>query len=236
MRIHIGPYINWVGPYQIASMLCFWAKPEKDDLGIESEPQWVHDFGTWLSGGNEKDSLLMKACEWIHSKRKRKMKVKLDRYDTWNMDSTLAVIILPMLKQLKDTKHGSPFVDLEDLPEHMRTTGFDDTSSQYNLDFGNNEEYTSKSWDLHASRWDLVLDEMIWAFEQLQPECDWEAQYTKGESELDFTKYPEDEGKDVVPVRWKKKAEYDWEGMKAHQARITNGLRLFGVYYQGLWT
>lgn len=177
----------------------------------------------------------MKACGWIQSKRHRKIKVRIDNYDTWNMDSTLALLILPMLKQLKNTKHGSPFVDLEDLPEHMQTTGFDDTSSQYNLDFGNNEEYTSKSWALHESRWDWVLNEMIWTFEQIQPECDWEAQYTKGESELDFTEYPEDVGKDVVPVRWKKKAEYDWEGMHAHQARITNGLRLIGVYWQGLW-
>jgi hypothetical protein len=27
----------------------------------------------------------------------------------------------------------------------------------------------------------------------------------------------------------------DWEGMKAEQARITNGFRLFGKYYEGLW-
>jgi hypothetical protein len=27
----------------------------------------------------------------------------------------------------------------------------------------------------------------------------------------------------------------DWDGMKAQQARITNGFRLFGKYYEGLW-
>ena len=218
MRVYIGPYKSWWGPYQIFGLLNPVISKDTTDRWAEKSPQWFAD-----------------ACEWVESKKTRNVKIHIDKYDTWGMDSTLALIILPMLKQLKNTKHGSPFVDLEDLPEHMQTTGFDDTSSQYNLDFGNNEEYTSKSWDLHESRWDWVLNEMIWTFEQIQPECDWEAQYTKGESELDFTEYPEDVGKDVVPVRWKKKAEYDWEGMHAHQARITNGLRLFGVYWQGLW-
>ena len=32
-------------------------------------------------------------------------------YDTWNIDVTLAHIIVPMLKQLKEKKHGAPFVD-----------------------------------------------------------------------------------------------------------------------------
>jgi hypothetical protein len=27
----------------------------------------------------------------------------------------------------------------------------------------------------------------------------------------------------------------DWDGMKAEQTRITNGFRLFGKYYEGLW-
>ena len=38
----------------------------------------------------------------------QKVSVHIDPYDTWNMDETLAHIILPMLKQLKETKHGYP--------------------------------------------------------------------------------------------------------------------------------
>ena len=34
--------------------------------------------------------------------------IVIHNYDTWNMDHTLALIILPMLKQLKETKHGYP--------------------------------------------------------------------------------------------------------------------------------
>ena len=38
--------------------------------------------------------------------------VQIDPWDTWNMDVTLAHIVVPMLKQLKKTKHGYP----SDLP------------------------------------------------------------------------------------------------------------------------
>ena len=52
----------------------------------------------------------------------RKIVIHIDDYDTWSMDHTLAPIIAPMLKQLKATKHGAPFVDDEDVPEHLRST------------------------------------------------------------------------------------------------------------------
>jgi exonuclease V gamma subunit len=38
----------------------------------------------------------------------RTVDIQIDPYDTWNMDHTLAMIIAPMLKQLKATKHGYP--------------------------------------------------------------------------------------------------------------------------------
>ena len=34
--------------------------------------------------------------------------IVIHSWDTWSMDHTLALIILPMLKQLKATKHGYP--------------------------------------------------------------------------------------------------------------------------------
>jgi dCMP deaminase len=39
-------------------------------------------------------------------KENRKEQIHIHDYDTWNMDDTLAMIIVPMLKQLKATKHG----------------------------------------------------------------------------------------------------------------------------------
>ena len=134
MKVKIGPYKNWIGPYQIADALCFWARKETDEYGFKSKPQWVHNFGTWLSGGEDQDSWLQRACLWIESKRSRKIKVRIDRWDTWSMDHTLSYIVLPMLKQLNKTKHGAPFVDDEDVPEYLRSTAAEPKENEWDTD------------------------------------------------------------------------------------------------------
>ena len=52
----------------------------------------------------------------------QEVKVRIDYWDTWNMDVSLAHIILPMLKQMVDDKQGAPNVDCEDVPEELRVT------------------------------------------------------------------------------------------------------------------
>ena len=137
MKVYIGPYKNWIGPYQIAEKILFWKDKSCDA---------VRRLGNWF------DSIkwLVRLCEWIDSKRHRKIKVRIDKYDTWNMDYTLAHIILPMLKQLKETQQGAPQVDLEDVPEELRV---DDKVHPYDED-GN-----------YFKRWQYVLNEMLFAFE-----------------------------------------------------------------------
>ena len=93
----------------------------------------------------------------ILDKRKRKVKIKLHDYDTWGMDHTLALIILPMLKQLKETKHGSPWVDDEDVPDNLGIRTTDETPKEHDP-WGDN---------VHK-RWDWVMDELIWTFTALQ--------------------------------------------------------------------
>ena len=87
--------------------------------------------------------------------REQKVKVRIDCWDTWSMDHTLAPIILPMLKQLKETKHGAPNVDWEDVPRELRPSGKE--LHAYNK----NGETDPKFFE----RWDWVLDEMIYAFD-----------------------------------------------------------------------
>lgn len=195
MKVYIGPYRNWVGPYQLADKIPFISEETSEKIGDWLADTWVNDL-----------------CHWIHSKQDRKIKIRIDKYDTWSMDHTLALIILPMLKQLQATKQGSQLVDEEDVPPHMR--------------------YDGENW-IHY-KWEWVLKELIWTFEQLL-DNEWENQYTIQEGELDFEDYPEDEGKEFTPVRWKKEYIINYDGLKAHHDRITNGLRLFGKYYQGLW-
>jgi hypothetical protein len=158
--------------------------------------------------------------------------VKIDKWDTWNMDGTLSRIILPMLKQLQATKHGSPLVDDDDVPEELRSTSAPAKENEWDTD------------DNHFKRWDWVMDELIWTFEQLNPDNDWEQQYYSGEHD---SKWVKTENTYPNPITGKEEATYqmvdgpkntwkaDYDGIKTHQQRITNGLRLFGKYYQGLW-
>lgn len=236
MKVKIGPFVDWIGPYQIAEKLCFWAKPEKDEYGFKRKPDWVHDFGTRLAERKDgSDSNLSKICNWIYARRHRKVKIKIDNYDVWNADSTLTMIILPMLKKLREVKHGSPMVDAEDLPAELTVEKFIDWSPQGNLDFGDLEAYKTASWDMMHKQWDWALDEMIWAFEQIHPDNDWEAQYHTGVSDLQFVPLDNGSGNSEMVRGPKDTHHFDYEGHKKHQERITRGLTLFGKYFQGLW-
>ena len=237
MKIYIGPYKNWIGPFQIAEKILFWMDKDKDER--------VHNFGEWLAHGSVEpepefktgmdilsrkerpNTLLYRFLLWIESKRKRKVKIRIDRYDTWGMDSTLSMIILPMLKQLHETKHGAPYVDDGDVPEHLRSTVAEPRENEWDTDSN------------HFLRWDWVMDELIWTFTQLHPDTDWEDQYRSGEYDLHSVPCEWDEAGKPTLFQMKDgpnhTAKIDYDGMKAHQDRINNGLRLFGRYYQGLW-
>ena len=50
----------------------------------------------------------------------RKNVVEVDGSDVWSLDWTLAQIIAPTLKKLKEDKHGAPNVADEDVPAELR--------------------------------------------------------------------------------------------------------------------
>ncbi len=152
----------------------------------------------------------------------RKIRVEISDHDVWGLDHTLAFVIAPALKKLKETKQGSPFVDDADVPEELRSSSAPQVE---------NDGYSTD--DNFHKRWEWVLDEMIFAFETIN--TDWELQFWKRDPILDLDKYPEDEGKVAVPLRWKDHGECDREGMRQMENRIQNGFKLFGKYYQALW-
>lgn len=86
-------------------------------------------------------------------KGERRVSVRIDDHDVWSLDATLALIIEPALKKLREVKHGSPYVENEDLPEELRA-----------LEEGQDPWTADKKFH---ERWDWVLNEMIWAFEQI---------------------------------------------------------------------
>jgi hypothetical protein len=153
---------------------------------------------------------ISKAIQWfLDSVRPRVVDVKIDYWDTWSMDATLTPIILPMLKQLRDTKHGSGYIELEDVPEYMRTIDKNDYHyGQQTFDFY--KENVDARYDIH-DRYEWALNEMIFAFEKLSDE-NWDSEFWSDDNKKCY-----------------------WDARQKVQDRIDNGLRLFGKYYQTLW-
>lgn len=241
MKVYIGPYKNWVGPYQLLDMLFFWQ--EKYPLDEAIEERWDYKLkdrlGDWLAS-----TWVNKFCNWIHSKKKRKEVVKLHHYDTWGTDHTISIITLPLLKQLRDTKHGSPNVDDEDVPEELKSTSAPKPKHDYDID------------DNHHKRWDWVLNEMIWAFEQKLDDKA-EDQFHSGDHDIHWQKVdqeynPVGEPKPLGerdPLFEEEKGKFYWtmvhgpndthvfdrEGWEKWNARKRNGFKLFGKYFEALW-
>lgn len=190
---------HWISPYKVLEKVFFWREIEYDEPIIEK----------WADRLEPISKAIQTVLDFIHPKIDY---VKIDKWDTWSMDYSLSHIIVPMLKQLKNTKHGSPFVDDDDVPEELKSTSAPPKEDEYDVD-GN-----------HFKRWEWVLDEMIWAFEQNLDE----------DSESKFFDHS-----GVVKMHdiygMVSGIKVDEEGLKAHQERKKNGFRLFGKYYQGLW-
>jgi hypothetical protein len=191
---------HWISPYTVLEKVFFWREIDYDEPIID---KWSDRLSPICQG-------IQKVLDFIHPKINY---VKIDRWDTWSMDYTLSHIIVPMLKQLKETKHGSPFVDDEDVPEELKSTSAPPKENDWDTD------------ENHFKRWDWALNEMIWAFEQNLDD----------KSEEKFFDHAEWDEKEKDFNKNLHKIKIDQVGLKAHQDRKANGFRLFGKYYQGLW-
>jgi hypothetical protein len=143
----------------------------------------------------------------------RKISVKIDKWDSWNADHSLALIAAPLLVQLKETKHGSPKVSDEDVPEHLRSTAAPAKVNEWDTD------------DNWHPRWDYVMGEMIYAMQEI-------ANHNKGE-EIFWDHSEVDETQDIMDQVHAMKL--DRVGLEVYQQRIQKGCELFGKYFQALW-
>ena len=226
MKVYISKYrYHWISPYTMIDYMFFWTDWSKcsrnkhaiiDDKDWVKHPEWVDKLADKLEPISV---FLQKFLDFIHPRIEY---VKIDYWDVWGMDHTLAQIIVPMLKQLKKQKQGYPLVADEDVPEHLRSTNAAPKENKYD-------------WDEFAeARWEWVLDEMIQAFE-----CDmddtWEDKYYSGN--IDFKFVPDENNPNYSKMvdgpnhSWR----VDEEGLKAHSDRNDNGRRLFAKYYKALW-
>ena len=217
MKVYISNYRNhWYSPYTFLEKVVYRREIDYDDPTVE---KWSNRLEP-----------ISKAINWFLDKIHPRVEyVKIDDHDVWNMDSTLAIIVLPMLKKLQKSKHGSPIVDLEDVPEFMRNTSTEEYDDQNVFDFYHEDEKLVGP-DMH-DRWQWVLNEMVFAFESYS--YDWEEKYRSGEHDIDFKKL--ENGLSELVYGPSHTFECDYDALRVEQERINNGLRLFGKYYKGLW-
>lgn len=147
---------------------------------------------------------------------KKKTSIKIDSWDTWNCDRTIALIVFPMLVQLKQNKQG--------IPIEFSQVGGELHDSQQSFDFY--YDTYDESFQLGVDEWNKVLDKIIWSFYQLGFDDNLE-KYDNGVSNIEFV------GNLLVernPDYW-----HDFVGSKLHEDRIQEGLDLFGKYFRSLW-
>ena len=140
MKVYISKYRDhWLSPYTICEKICWWREIDYDEPWVE---RVVKILGPVMD-------LYKKFLDTVHPPINY---VKIDPYDTWNMDSTLSPIILPMLRQLRKDKHGAPYVDDADVPANLRSTT--PAAKKAKKEQGDTDGN-------HFARWDWILDEMI---------------------------------------------------------------------------
>jgi hypothetical protein len=201
MKVYLKKPANFsISLLDVCEKMVFWQTGEKKEKTAEVIYEFLKSLG------------LQEIIWWFNAQDWRiRDIVKIDKYDAWNLDNTLAKIIVPALKQLRTSTHGYP----------------NDINSEPLLPEGLKDE--------HA--WDWCLGEMIWAFEQST--IDWTEQYESGEVDFIWTPVVDPStGKSRysnLSAGPNHTFKMDIEGQKKHAERMVRGTTLFGKYYQNLW-
>ena len=163
----------------------------------------------------------------------RRIDVQIERHDTWSLDHTLALIILPALIQLKQSKCGVPSEFVNDISEEY--------DGQRCFDFM--EDDKDEVFEKGCAAWEAALGKMVWAFQQIVTE-NYDSKYHHGVMDIGWEKtdkqYPDPvtgkmEGTYKMVDKNPGEHWYDHVGHRLHEERIQEGLELFGKYFRSLW-
>lgn len=213
MKVYLGkyrPHISLQGT--VDSVFWFLSEQKREQIGdwlyykdppVERHPGEIYS----LLDRSRRRTRLARIFFWVSDafSKTRISYVKIDRWDTWSMDYTLAKIILPMLLHYKEHQYGHPYgIDEPECPEDLTKD---------------------------AEKWAFIIDEMIFAFSCILDD-EWDSEFLKDLDEPIMVQKLENGCSRVIPSR---KDTIDYEGLYAKQARIRRGLLFFGKYYQSLW-
>jgi len=164
----------------------------------------------------------------VSRNRKRKIKIKVDGFDVWGADHTIALIVAPILVELRDQQNGIPSVSNEDVPPNLHYES-------------NDGGYDAVMEDLGEQRWKFVLGEMIWTFTELAKDGEGEDQFRHNSDQLELV-YNDSKLDNAKTLTFNHQKDPDklkyWVddvGLSEYRKRKENGLQLFAKYYGALW-
>lgn len=228
MKVYIGPYNHWFCPaHWLKEWVMWWygfgrdrswhviervkyeAHKQREELDDRIDEWWLY-------------KVLEVVERWVRDHTERKVTVRIDKYDVWNLGDTLVLIALPMLYEFKQQGiDGAPHVDDEDVPEYLRTTAAPALTQD--------DENHGRADALWHQRWEWVVNEMIWAMEQVNdPDAD-----SQFHTDIDPKKPRMEAG--ISFKESAKRSKFDRDGYDKFYERKRNGLRLFGKYLESLW-
>ena len=151
--------------------------------------------------------------DYTYDASDRVIDIHIDDYDVWGMDSTLAIIIVPMIERLKEKTHGAPCIEANEVPERLVSMEVDD-----NWDGpGEHDNNIFKTWN-------NVLDEFIWVFSRIR-EDDIIERNTAESATVGYEKHT------MFGNTWYANDAKIEEEYK----RVQEGCELFGKFFQNLW-
>lgn len=154
----------------------------------------------------------------------KKCEVKVEYGDDWSADWTIAQIAAPLLVQLQQKKQGAPCVDDEDVPEELRSTSCAPKENEWDTD------------ENHFKRWDYVLQEMIYAMQEIANDNENEPEMYKHIGDIEFGEIDETTGLGEIKSLGMERIPEMVAPNRQYHERIQNGCRLFGLYFRNLWS
>jgi hypothetical protein len=151
VKVYIGPYPNI---YSTNRWKSFWYKVLYNTTVEYISDKQQADYNKSLVGfiDSSISFILNISINAINKRRFRRINIIAHKYDAIQTHQTLALVILPVLKQLRKNSTSIFIVAPEDVPAHLKLP--DDLSE----------------FDIHANayaRWRYIIDSMIVAFEYL---------------------------------------------------------------------
>jgi hypothetical protein len=140
-------------------------------------------------------------------KGRRKIKVRIHKYDLWSLDDTFAHIILPAMKKYKKKIRGVPSCMFENADDER--------------------------WEEAEKKWEDILDCIIWSMEETINEKN----DPGGLEKMKRTVVKDKDGSKSVQFSWENEADREEyrKNRKEYDERLQKGYDLFGKHFSHFW-